>query len=386
MAMQLENNWSPDFDAISCYRDEDVPQALSQLINCSDFQKMIDLLDHSPTDSAHKDTLQSLRRALPQLNNLQDIQDWVADHFLPRIARGYSSFTSSGLNTLNSDSNYLFVSNHRDIVMDPLLLNVALRDQGFAPTQCAIGDNLLVNHVANSLARLNRCFTVIRSHQSPKAMLRSMKIQSAYIAYVLNTAKQNIWIAQKEGRAKDNRDITNPALLKMLTLCRDKSQSHASILNEMKIVPVSLSYEFDPCDVIKARQLRSKETEQNYVKSAREDLEAVLTGLQGDKGRIHVHFDQPMLFSDAESVADMAGRIDASIHRHYKIFPVNYAAEQLLNAAPLSDEKYENKDVEKAARLLDQRLEGQPEDIRHRVIKAYATPLEAYRNAVSPDL
>lgn len=373
--------WSEEFDAIACYQDEDVAPTLSDLINHPDFRQVLALFDDNAPPADNSNTLQSLHASLAQLRDLQSFQDWVAATMLPRIALRYNSFTSSGLDQLDSARQYLFVSNHRDIVMDPLLINVALRAHQFAPTQCAIGDNLLINPIARALARLNRCFTVVRSHTSPKAILRSMRVQSSYIAHVLHTAGQNIWIAQREGRAKDNRDLTNPALLKMFSLCRDRTQSHADYLNSLNIVPVSLSYELDPCDVIKARQLRNQEQERNYVKTAREDLEAVIKGLRGDKGRIHVHFGEVLHFEDTQDIAHMAQRIDTSIHRNYTVYPVNDAAERILNDGVTPETTFTERELDEAGETLHARLQHEPDDIRRRVLRAYATLSAAKRAA-----
>ena len=371
--MPTTPNPQNDFDLIRSYRDDEVTPVISELLISDEFSAILRQLGLEPKAIALQ--LQHLSK----VNTIAKFQDWIESIFLPFLERSYSKLTIEGLDKLSEQDSYLFISNHRDIVMDPLLINLALRRNRMATAHCAIGDNLLLNQTAKHLAKLNRCFTVLRSERSPKAMLRLLRLQSAYIQQLRLHQSQNIWIAQREGRSKDNQDITNPALLKMLALNRDKQISPSEYLNQLKIVAVSISYELDPCDVVKAKQLQSKEDSDNYIKSAVEDFEAVKLGLSEPKGEISLHFSHPFTFT-SNNYDECAAAIDASIHAHYRIFPINLAAAILTNAERSTFiSKTEN--VEQAIVLLKNKTRHLSDNIRQRVLRAYAAPWQAKNKA-----
>ncbi len=267
--------------------------------------------------------------------------------------------------------------------MDPLLINLSLLNAGFDSAHCAIGDNLLNSEASRLLAGLNNCFKVVRSLSSPKAMLRAMKLQSEYIRYLHFQQKKQIWIAQKEGRSKDNKDITNPALIKMLSLAKGSDIAPNDYLATLNIVPVSISYEWDPCDIDKATQLTQEANNRAYLKSANDDIQAIQKGLFGSKGKIHVSYGQVIKPLDTTVLNryEVANRVDTFIHGNYRCFESNVAAYQLLEKdtidLDLLKEKLDAQLLTDARQTLQLRLEGLEPDIRQRALEAYAAPLLA---------
>lgn len=363
--------WQEDFLAIQAYQDDQVAPAIARLKQDASLLSKLDVL--FPSDKGLRNTLSTL----DQIDTVEALQNWIEQHILPLVAHSYESFTISGLDQLDPKTAYIFISNHRDIVMDPLLLNQALRQNGFGTANCAIGDNLLVHPSSNDLALLNRCFKVFRSLKSPRAMLNAMKTQSAYIQYLHFNRQQHVWIAQKEGRAKDNIDKTNPALIKMLGLSKPKDWDLSDYLESLNIVPVCFSYEWDPCDTDKASELLAYENGNGFRKTALDDLNATQKGLAGQKGRIHLHFSAP-LRTEPESVMDhklVADKIDQSIKQHYQLYPVNFAAFKKIRGTLIEPCSFSKQEINNALKELEKRLEHASPEVQRRVYQAYAQVL-----------
>jgi len=361
--------WQESFKEIQCYQNSEVKEVIHRLMNDDYFLAIIGQLF-----SAFNEPLINQLDTLAEIEKVSDLQDWVESTVFPLIKQRYEQFSVTGLSDLDTSQAYIFISNHRDIVMDPLLLNKALRAHSFSTANCAIGDNLLQHPSACDLALLNRCFKIFRSIKSPRAILKAMKTQSLYIQFLRFNKAENIWIAQKEGRAKDNIDKTNPALIKMLGLAKPKDQLIHDYLTQLNIVPVSFSYEWDPCDIDKSIELAAQYENSNYSKDKLDDFLAAKKGLEGNKGKIHIHFGkritaQPSQTLDHKLVAEM---IDQSIHQNYKLFPVNYAAYKKLNRELPSNCPFSKQEINTASKTLDERLESTNEDITKRVLQAYA--------------
>jgi hypothetical protein len=227
----------------------------------------------------------------------------------------------------------LFISNHRDIALDPALLNLALYRSNIDTVEIAIGDNLLSKSWVSDLMRLNKSFIVKRGAKSKREMLNNSKNLSSYIHHTITDNNQNIWIAQREGRAKDGLDKTNSALISMLLLNKPKLQPIEEYLTQLNIVPISISYEFDPCDNHKAIELATIEETGEYQKEADEDLNSITKGLLGYKGRVHIEFGEPLTgeFSDSKAVA---AEIDRQIIKNYRLYDSNITANAKLQDAP----------------------------------------------------
>lgn len=231
---------------------------------------------------------------------------------------------------------YTYLSNHRDIVLDSAMLSVALIDAGFPNTvQIAIGDNLLIYPWIRRFVRMNKAFIVRRS-LSPKELLASSILMSRYMHWVIDSGKDNIWIAQREGRAKDSNDRTQPSVLRMMTLGHEGSPIEA--LRAMHIVPLTISYEYDPCDYLKAQEFQLKRDNPAFKKSKQDDLDNMRVGILGKKGRVHYQLapcinewlDEYRELPTKELLETVAQRIDRDIHRGYRLYASNYVAADLL--------------------------------------------------------
>ena len=287
------------------------------------------------------------------------------------------------LSTINSplDERYTFVSNHRDIVLDSAILDVKLVNAGYPTTvEIGIGDNLLIYPWIKRLVRMNKAFTVRRG-LSLRETLAASQLMSRYIHYAVTQKKENIWIAQREGRAKDSNDRTQDAVLKMLAMGGD--------LKELNIVPLTISYEYDPCDYLKAQEFQQKRDNPSFKKSRQDDLDNMKTGIFGYKGRvvyraaapINTWLDELADLPKTEYYKAVAERMDKEIHRGYELFPCNYIALDELNARQEYAEKYTAADKQRfeqylAGQLAKIQLDNKDEVfLRERILTMYANPV-----------
>lgn len=317
-----------NFDDIRPYNDDEVPAAIEQLIHDPEFLDAIiqyRLGVRGLVGRVLKPFVTwALRRKLKKFQTVQQVQQHVAVFLAQSLKQTSTGVTCSGLESLDPKQSYLFICNHRDIAMDPALVNWCLHRNGFPTCRIAIGDNLLKKACVTILMRLNKSFIVRRSAKGPREMLKAFNQLSAYIAHSLSEG-ENIWIAQKEGRAKDGNDVTDPAILKMFYMAgKQQSLEFKDYMRQLRIVPVSLSYEFDPCDSAKANELWQRQTQGDYQKSEFEDIDSIVRGITGAKGRVHVHFGQ--IDADFDSPEQLASLIDQQIYQGYKIYPINQAA------------------------------------------------------------
>jgi hypothetical protein len=290
---------------------------------------------------------------------------------------------------------YTFVSNHRDIVLDSAFLDVLLIDAGYPTTvEIGIGDNLLIYPWIKRLVRMNKAFTVRRGLTAHE-MMRSSQLMSRYIHYAVTEKKENIWIAQREGRAKDSSDHTQDAVLKMLAMGYEQGTrneergTNADALRELNIVPLTISYEYDPCDYLKAQEFQQKRDNPSFKKSKQDDLDNMKTGIFGYKGRVHyccsapanTWIDELNGLPRNEFFAELSRRMDREIHRGYRLFPCNYIAADLLDGGRQYAEHYTEADVARFEKYLQGQLEKirlpQKDEpfLRERMLTMYANPV-----------
>ena len=287
------------------------------------------------------------------------------------IDKTINNISFSGMDRLDKDKRYLFLSNHRDIVLDPALTNYMMTKNSMPTFEIAFGDNLLINELVADLIRINKSFIVKRNHKSPRAQLEATMVLSKYIWYTLHTY-DSVWIAQREGRAKDGNDMTNPAILKMFFLSQRKGGlPFNEFMNELKLVPIAISYEFDPCDRLKAREMERRDKQEVYVKRKGEDFISMIKGITDYKGNVHISVGQP-LYGDYKDSREAADDIDKFIHCNYKLWPSNYAAYDRLHKTDKYAEKYDDAYKEK----FFKRFERLPENILEYALKAYSKPVE----------
>ncbi|MFA7670960.1 MAG: 1-acyl-sn-glycerol-3-phosphate acyltransferase [Sphaerochaetaceae bacterium] len=309
---------------------------------------------------------------LDQVTSYSDFQKLItAGILLPTVeSSSMNSFTFSGQENLEKDKPYLFISNHRDIVLDCALLDYALMKNEMAFCEMAIGDNLLVNQFTTDLFKLNGGVTVKRNLPMREQYQESLRL-SRYFVQLITKDKTSIWVAQKSGRAKDGIDKTNSAIIKMLYL----AYKHTGIkFNELikicNIVPVAISYQYDPNDINKGREEVSKRLHGTYTKKKYEDLINMLRGLRRYKGNVHLHFGK-QLNEDYDDAEEVALEIDRQIHINYKLWDTNYFAYDLLQGPTRFTDNYRSLNTKK---FLD-RYKGLSEPVKQTVLRTYANPV-----------
>jgi len=273
----------------------------------------------------------ALRREVGGINDVRGLQSLIERYMTRMIEETTTGFTESGREQLNPAQTYLFMSNHRDIALDPAFTNYALFNNGFDTVRIAIGDNLLTKPWVSDLMRLNKSFIVQRSARGPRQILKAYRTLSAYIAHSLATERSSIWIAQREGRAKNGIDKTEPAIIKMLTMNQDKqSETFAEYIERLHIVPVSISYELDPCDELKAQELQQRAGRGSYEKAEHEDVASIATGIAGNKGHVHVAFGTPV-GAGFETPEAVAREVDRQVINNYALHGTNRYAYKALH-------------------------------------------------------
>lgn len=378
-----------EFDDIRPYHDAEVSQVLERLIADREFLDLL-LMRKAPRLSKFIPPLlkplvrlmiqRNLRRLTANVRSVEDFQSHMSvalEDILDRTTTGYGF---SGLDNIDSDKAHLFISNHRDIALDPAMVNLALIMTDLKTVRIAIGDNLLRKPYASELMRVNRSFIVQRSVTGRREKLEALKTLSRYIRHSIKKEGVSCWIAQAEGRAKNGCDRTETALLKMLALSKAKEQNFGQAIQEINLIPVSISYEYDPCAADKARELYTAQQGLDYVKDEFEDLDTIVKGLNGQKGRIQVNFGEPIA-TVYENADDLAAEIDRQIHSHYQLFPSNIIAWQMQGdrddkTLSYLKAQWPDENWTEAKILFESHISAIPSVHRQIAIDAYAAPVD----------
>lgn len=381
-----------EFDEIRPYDTGEVQQAFNELLADRQFSTMLrGIVPWLPKSLRNA----VLKMAFIGVKSPLDFQKRFMKPIVRHIIRKHTDGCTFDDKCLPRDFSlrYTFVSNHRDIVLDSALLDVMLVEAGYPTTvEIGIGDNLLIYPWIKRLVRMNKAFTVRRG-LTPKEMLRSSQIMSRYIHYAVTQKHENIWIAQREGRAKDSDDRTQDSVLKMLAMGGEGKTIDS--LREINIVPLTISYEFDPCDYLKAQEFQQKRDNPAFKKSRQDDLDNMKTGIFGYKGRVHYHCAAPINtwidelgdLPKTEFFAALSKRIDRELHANYRLFPCNYIALDELEGT----KKYAQHYTEADKKRFEDYLKGQLEKVkianpdvkflRERMLTMYANPLRNYLKA-----
>lgn len=322
-----------------------------------------------------------------QFKNIHSISEFqhqfIAFTIRQILAKSSEGLTTSGFDQLDKNTPYLFVSNHRDIVLDTSLLNLVLLEKEFIMTSSAIGDNLVQKSFLHVLAKLNRNFLVQRGLPI-REQLKSSQTMSEYIEQLLHHEKRSVWIAQREGRTKDGNDATQQGVLKMLAMAGG-DLSLTDYFKTLKIVPISISYEYDPTDSLKMPQLLAKHRDEEYIKGKDEDFMTMLSGVLGQKKRIHLHAGK-VLDTELDDVAAkienknkqlqaIAQIIDDSIIQNYKLWPTKYIAYDLLHDTDTYASQYTEQEKQLFVRRLDMRIDPSDAVSKEFFLEMYANPL-----------
>ena len=375
-----------EFDEIRPYEAGEMKQAFDDLLNDRQFQMILKGFAPWLPKSVRNGLL---RLAFTGIKTPLDFQKRFMKPVVKFIMRKHTdgcSFLDSSIASYDKSQRYTFVSNHRDIVLDSAFLDVLLVEAGYPTTvEIGIGDNLLIYPWIKRLVRMNKAFTVRRG-LSLRETLAASQLMSRYIHYAVTQKKENIWIAQREGRPKDSSDHTQDAVLKMLAMGGD--------LKELNIVPLTISYEFDPCDYLKAQEFQQKRDNPAFKKSRQDDLDNMKTGIFGYKGRvvyrpaapINTWIDELSELPKTEWFKALAERMDREIHRGYELYPCNYIALDELNGDNANAAHYTDADKQRfeqylAGQMAKIQLPNKDESfLRERMLTMYANPV---RNLMS---
>ena len=366
------------FKSIRPFNDDEVPRALLQIKDTPLIQAMMAYAFPEDTPAQRVERLLACQK-------VSDFQvDIMYQVVTKAIEKSITEFTCDGFSALDPKKAYVFVSNHRDIILDTSLLNVALHDNHLSMTASAMGDNLLKKKYLKILAMLNRNIIIYRS-LPPREALEHSKLVSEFIHRCITENHRNVWIAQREGRTKNGDDRTQQGVLKMLTLNTPEGVTPLQYLKTLNIVPMSISYEFDPTDVLKLPALIAQHNGVEYVKSKKEDFENIIQGLLGQKGRVHISVGQP-LYEEIDAIEKahqhlnkqlqaLAECLDRAIHQQYKLFPANYIAYDLLNKTSIYKDYYNEKEFRQFERRMNNRSNS--EDLsQKKFLEMYANPVK----------
>ncbi|WP_276912257.1 acyltransferase [Hallella colorans] len=373
-----------EFDAIRPFEPEELPAVYDRLLANKQF---LTVLNHIYPNVPIEIIAMKMRECKTNLEFQKAFCYKFIKDLLKKLSTGYDMDCSA----LDIKKNYTFMSNHRDIVLDSAILDVLLIDAGFDTTcEIAIGDNLLGLPWVKDLARLNKSF-IVRRGLPLREMLLASKLLSRYMHFAIAEKHENIWIAQRPGRAKDSDDRTSISVLKMMTM--GAKGSVIELLRELNVVPLTISYEFDPCDYLKAIELQQRRDNEQWKKGDTDDIFSMQTGIMGFKGRIHYHcapcINDFLNTIPADSPKDevlklVADHLDHEIHRNYKLFPANYVALDKLRG----DDKYKSLYTIEDKAFFDNYLDSQlakvqmehadKDFLREQMLTMYANPAINY--------
>ena len=374
-----------DFKDIAPYDNEMFQPKLSELVKEDGFRKVVTSvipgLDY-PT----------FAKRLLSINNKEDFQRLIMMPFLEQLEKNTTAgITISGTENYAGDTPYTVITNHRDIVLDVSFLNLSFLHANEPTTEVAIGDNLLIYDWIDDLVRLNKSF-IVRRNLKLRQAFEAAKHLSAYIHFAITQKNQSVWIAQREGRTKDSNDITQESLIKMLGLAGGKSIRQN--IEEVNLLPTSISYEYDPNDYLKAREFLLRRRDPDYKKTQRDDLFSMETGITGYKGRIHYAVGKcitpalkalPDDISTADFLKVVCDLIDKSIHLGYVIYPINYISYDILDAGNRFADKYKEDEKNQVIKYIDGQIskiniENMTDDeydfVKTAILGMYANPLK----------
>ena len=382
-------NIPAEFDEIRPYAPEELPQVFEELIADPMFKAVVgQVMPGIPFDMIAA----QMRQCKTNLDFQKAFFYRLLKDLVQKCAKGLV-FDCSAIK--DKSINYTFISNHRDIVLDSALLSVVLIENGMNTVEIAIGDNLLIYPWIKKIVRINKSFIVKRG-LGLRGQLKSSMLMSSYMHYAISQKHENIWIAQRQGRAKDSNDRTQDSILKMMVMGGEGDIFDR--LKEMNLVPLSLSYEFDPCDYLKAKEAQQKRDDANFKKSEADDLTNMQIGIYGYKG--HIHFQTAACINDeldeiksrnlpkTEVFTVIAELIDKYIHQNYRLYPCNYIAMDALNGDSKFADKYTEEDKAQFEGYLAKQLEKidlpnkDMDFLRHYMLTMYANPAINHLKAI----
>ena len=368
-----------EFESISPYTDAEAAEALSKLAE-------FPLLSHVSQQFFPEESPEFLKNILKQIKTIDEFQVLVMQKFVRWVIEHTArNFSYDGISNIDPQKKFLALSNHRDIILDPAITQLVLYRNGIPMTEIAVGDNLITNQTIEWLIRSNRMIKVVRGI-SARELYLSSQLLSKYIRLNITEQRSSIWLAQRQGRTKNGYDITEQGLLKMLDM--SGKADFKTNFEELNIIPMSISYEIEPCDVLKARELVISR-KRKYVKAEGEDFKSIVTGIMQQKGDIHLNIGKPLTSEEIEqaSLCDKNDRyqlirhaVDLRVIDGYKLFKNNYIAYDIANHSFKYSHMYEKADLEQFVTYMEHQLdtvepEVNREDLRRIFIDIYANPV-----------
>ena len=368
-----------EFESISPYTDAEAAEALSKLAE-------FPLLSHVSQQFFPEESPEFLKNILKQIKTIDEFQVLVMQKFVRWVIEHTArNFSYDGISNIDPQKKFLALSNHRDIILDPAITQLVLYRNGIPMTEIAVGDNLITNQTIEWLIRSNRMIKVVRGI-SARELYLSSQLLSKYIRLNITEQRSSIWLAQRQGRTKNGYDITEQGLLKMLDM--SGKADFKTNFEELNIIPMSISYEIEPCDIFKARELVISR-KRKYVKAEGEDFKSIVTGIMQQKGDIHLNIGKPLTSEEIEqaSLCDKNDRyqlirhaVDLRVIEGYKLFKNNYIAYDIANHSFKYSHMYEKADLEQFVTYMEHQLdtvepEINREDLRRIFIDIYANPV-----------
>ena len=368
-----------EFESISPYTDAEAAEALSKLAE-------FPLLSHVSQQFFPEESPEFLKNTLKQIKTIDEFQVLVMQKFVRWVLEHTArNFSYDGISNIDPNKKFLALSNHRDIMLDPAITQLVLYRNGIPMTEIAVGDNLITNETIEWLIRSNRMIKVVRGI-SARELYLSSQLLSKYIRLNITEQRSSIWLAQRQGRTKNGYDITEQGLLKMLDM--SGKADFKTNFEELNIIPMSISYEYEPCDILKARELVISR-KHKYVKAEGEDFNSIVTGIMQQKGDIHLNIGTPLTSEEIEaaSLCDKNDRyqlirhaVDLRVIDGYKLFKNNYIAYDIANHSFKYSDKYDKSDMEQFVAYMEHQLdtiekEINREDLRRIFLDIYANPV-----------
>lgn len=368
-----------EFESISPYTDEEAAEALSKLAE-------FPLLSQVSRQFFPEESPDFLKNLLKSIKTIDDFQILVMQKFVRWVLEHTArNFSYDGVSNIDPQKKFLAMSNHRDIMLDPAITQLILYTNGIPMTEIAVGDNLITNQTIEWLIRSNRMIKVVRGISARELYLSSQML-SKYIRLNITNQRSSVWLAQRQGRTKNGYDITEQGLLKMLDM--SGTADFQTNFEELNIIPMSISYEYEPCDILKAREMVISR-KHKYVKAEGEDFNSIMTGIMQQKGNIHLNIGKPLTSDEIAEAAkcDKNDRyqlirhaVDTRVIEGYKLWKNNYVAYDLANQSYKYSHLYEPADVEQFVAYMQKQLdtvepEVNREDLRRIFIDIYANPV-----------
>lgn len=367
-----------DFEPVRPYNDAEVPAAIEAITKDIFFPMVVKYC-------MPEANVEEVIRMFSQIKTVNEFQAKVMHPAIHSVmSKTTDGVTSEGVEKLDNSKRHMFIANHRDIVLDSAFLDVILYEKGIDTCQITFGSNLMKGNLVVNIGKLNKMFRIIRGGNIKDFYKNSVEV-SAYMRYAITELNDSVWIAQRNGRAKDGNDKTEVGVLKMFSLSSDKP--FVDNLDELSITPVSVSYEYEPCDFLKTAELYISKF-QKYIKGENEDLNSILTGIKQPKGRVHLAITDPITREELEQcdrlekndkIVALAALIDQRIYRHFKLFKTHFIAYDLLFGQRYSDRYTEHEKADFIAYMnggLDQLgKEMDRSELEQIFLRIYANPV-----------